>query len=202
AYLLAFHPYRGLFYHSPQLLLGFIGPIYGWKTVKLWRARAVAFLCAFLGLFVYVSAYYMWWGGWTLVPRFLAVGVPFLGLACLPLLCHWWGRVGVVALGAWSVLVHFAMLFMPPDFPDRPHGAPLESLLAPDLSRYEYPALFFRYVLPKLRLGETDWSISDLLGLSGVARLLPLVGLWGAVALMFLYSLRQDSRKNGGVTAE
>lgn len=200
AYLLAFHPYRGMFYHSPHLLLGFVGPLNAWKADPLWRARTTAFLGAFLGLFIYVSAYYMWWGGWALAPRLLAVAVPFLALSAVPVLCQWWGKVLAWVLGVWSVFVHFVMLFMPPDFPDRPHGGPLDSLLAPDLSRYDYPALFFRYVLPRFHVGETDWSFSDLLGLTGMTKLLPLIILWGAVMFVFSYSLRHRFRANSGAT--
>lgn len=200
AYLLAFHPYRGMFYHSPHLLLGFVGPLNSWKTDPLWRPRAALFLCVFLGLFVYVSAYYMWWGGWALAPRLLAVAVPFLALSSVPVLGQWWGRLVALVLAAWSVFVHFVMLFMPPNFPDRPHGAPLASLLDPDFSRYEYPALFLRYVLPKFRLGETEWSFSDLLHLTGMTKLLPLVIVWAAVVLAFSCLRRHRSGANGGVT--
>ena len=100
--------------------------------------------------------------------------------------------VGLVA-GGWAVFVHVVMNFMVADFPERPHGAPLESLLAPDFSRFDYPALFSRYVWPKFLLGETDWNFSAAMGLVGLPALLPLAALWIAVALLFAWTLVRES---------
>lgn len=186
AYLLAFHPYRGIFYHSPQLLLSIVGGVIGWHYGAKWQMRLVVFFSAFVGLFIYVSAYYMWWGGWTLAPRLLAVVVPFLAFAVLPALHLRWMQIVGLILGSWALFLHLIMLFMPADFPERPGGAPPESLLYPDLSRYDYPAIFARYVWPKFLLGETDPSLSDGLGLSGAAKVLPLAILWLIVAVIFL----------------
>jgi len=192
AWLLAFHPYRGLFYHSPHLLLGFVGMVVAWRRVVVWRVRTLIFGGVFLGLFLYNSGYYMWWGGWGLAPRFLALSVPFLALAALPALAFPAARIVGLIAGGWAVFVHVVMNFMVADFPERPHGAPLESLLAPDFSRFDYPALFSRYVWPGFLLGETDWNFSAAMGLVGLPALLPLAALWIAVALLFVWTLVRE----------
>ncbi len=193
AYLLAFHPYRGLFFHSPHLLLAVLGFVLAWRLGGRWRARASVFLATFVGLFLYNSGYYLWWGGWGLAPRFLAVAVPFVALLSMPALRVFSARLIYLVAGCWGMLVHVVMNFMPHDFPERPHGAPLESLLFPDFRRFEYPALFARYVWPKFFLGETDWNLAVMFGLTGPGALVPLAMLWFAFGVLFLILLRNDS---------
>ncbi len=192
AWLLAFHPYRGFFYHSPHLLMGFVGMVVAMRQGGLWRWRALLFCMVFWGLLLYNSAYYMWWGGWGLAPRFLALTVPFLALAALPALRWRVSHVAASLAGLWGVFVHVVMNFMPHNFPDRPHRAPLQSLLSPDLTAHHYPAMFRQYVWPKFLLGETEWSFSSLLGLRGLASLAPLLLLWLVVAALYGWSLRAE----------
>ncbi|MGC8840124.1 MAG: hypothetical protein ACP5QZ_01560 [Candidatus Sumerlaeaceae bacterium] len=189
AYLLAFHPYRGLFFYSPHLLLAVLGVIVSWRRGSRWRQRSLVFVGAFLGIFLYNAGYYLWWGGWGLAPRFLAVGVPFLALLSVPALSSLAARVIYVLAGSWGVCAYVVMNFMPHDFPERPHGAPLESLLFPDFAHFEYPNLFARYVCPKFLLGETDWSLATALGLSGLSALIPLAIVWLGIYAAFIVSL-------------
>ncbi|MGB9692401.1 MAG: hypothetical protein ACPL7D_09560, partial [Candidatus Sumerlaeaceae bacterium] len=153
------------------------------------RQRSLVFVGAFLGIFLYNAGYYLWWGGWGLAPRFLAVGVPFLALLSVPALSSLAARVIYVLAGSWGVCAYVVMNFMPHDFPERPHGAPLESLLFPDFAHFEYPNLFARYVCPKFLLGETDWSLATALGLSGLSALIPLAIVWLGIYAAFIVSL-------------
>lgn len=208
AYLLSIHPYRGLFFYSPQLLVGVVGLVAGWRRGGEWRLRSLMFAAIFLGLFLYNSAYYMWWGGWGFAPRFLAYGVPVLGLA---MLAAWesgakregdgWARPGLwwcvasVVAGLWGICVHVIVHFTTADFPDRPQGAPLEALLWPDLSRYDYPAIFARYFWRRFWLGDLAWNAGRIGGLAGPASTWPIVVVWGLAAVMMLWLVCRLNRR-------
>ncbi|HBF35215.1 TPA: hypothetical protein DDW35_11710 [Candidatus Sumerlaeota bacterium] len=90
-YYLTVHPFKGLFFHSPFLLLVFAG-----IWIGLFRHRRTAnssaenapkqlsFLPDILlsiaiitGYFFYNSGYYSWWGGNSIGPRFLCPAIPF-----------------------------------------------------------------------------------------------------------------------------
>lgn len=78
AYFLTLHPYRGLFYWSPLFLAALAGCVvatrqYGKRRIAGWLGLGL-----FLAYLLYNSAYYMWWGGWTMGPRHLIPSFPFL----------------------------------------------------------------------------------------------------------------------------
>lgn len=81
-YFLTLHPFRGVFYWSPIVLAALVGCAlatrsYGRRMIVGWLG-----LWCFTSYIVFTSAYYQWWGGWTMGVRFLLPGLPFtlLGL--------------------------------------------------------------------------------------------------------------------------
>ncbi len=184
-FLITFHPYRGLFVQSPQLLLGVVG-LACWLRWGA-RLRAATFAAIVLGYLLYNSGYYMWWGGWSFAPRHLAFAVPFLGLACAPLGLWRLGRAVVLAAASWGILVHTLVNAVEPQFPDRCFGLlTLNQLLSPDLAQVEYPWIFGRYIWRLFWQGHLEPNLGSLVGLQGPASLLPLMLFWAAMLAVTL----------------
>jgi 4-amino-4-deoxy-L-arabinose transferase-like glycosyltransferase len=171
-------PYRGLFFLSPVLLLAIPGLV---RMARDPRERRTALLLTAiaLGFFLYVGSYGYWSGGDAIGPRFLVPLVPFLMLpmtyAFDALLRRRAGRwvVGfLIALSALNVWIQ-------------------------SVAGQRYPPYEFRgevvvnpttqWALPLLREGDVALNLGMLVGLRGLASLLPLVlllaaatGLWAA----------------------
>ncbi len=79
---LLFGPRRGLFFHSPVLLLGLAGLALMARD-RRWKELWVI-LGSFVGLWLLNSAFNYWHAGWTIGPRFMIPALPFLALALTP----------------------------------------------------------------------------------------------------------------------
>jgi hypothetical protein len=89
-YYITVHRYRGLFYHSPFLILAVWGWLLMWKSSR-WRSDALLCVSMVVAYLVFNASYYMWWGGWTNGPRHLIPALPFL---VIPLIWVW--KTGVL----------------------------------------------------------------------------------------------------------
>lgn len=171
-------PYRGLFFLSPVLLLAIPGLLRMARDPRE-RRTAVLLTAIAVGFFLYVGSYGYWSGGDAIGPRFLVPLVPFLILpmayAVDVLLRRPAGRwvVGLlIALSALNVWIQ-------------------------SVAGQRYPPYEFRgevvanpttqWALPLLREGDVALNLGMLLGLRGLASLLPLAlllalatGLWAA----------------------
>ncbi len=180
-WLVTFHPYRGLFVHSPWLLAGLAGLV-GALRDRHWRGLAVASLGVLAGYLWLNSAYYMWWGGWSFGPRHLAPAIPFLVLGVA---WAWkWkpARVWVVAAGVWGAALHLVTIAVDPQPRDLNPFTSLPMLLRPDLGSHDYVWLFPRRILPMFRLGDLGMNAGRLAGLDGAWSVAPLPLLWLVVA--------------------
>ena len=114
-YLITLHPYRGVFFYSPFLLLGLVCVGFGFRHRRS-EHRALAWLIGVTVLYYLVlnASYYMWWGGGTLLARHLIPMLPFLILsfAWLP------RRLSrpFFVLGLFSVLLMFPQSVVEPHF--------------------------------------------------------------------------------------
>jgi hypothetical protein len=140
-----------------------------------WSAfRGVTLLTmVIIGFLLYVSSYRYWWGGSSIGPRFLVPVVPFFMLAGAAAVDQWLSRPltcwALLALTAWSVM----------------------GVWSQSVAGQRYPPWEFRWVenlnptfqgaLPLLREGDVAVNYGSLLGLRGLASLLPLAV---AVALL------------------
>lgn len=161
---ITFSPYRGLFFRSPFLLLGFLG-IGRMLRDPGWRAEGGLVAWAVLSFLAFNASSVMWDGGFAVGPRYLLPMVPFLalaaGFAVPPIARHRFGWVGLGLLGAWS----FAMVG-------------LESLAGQQFPQHQrFPLV--EYVMPRWLAGDIARNWGLLLGLHGSASLIPLLMLWG-----------------------
>jgi len=84
-YGLLVDPGAGLFPLTPVLALGVVGLLLQLRDARK-RADAVCALSLVILTVLAISAMSNWRGGWTIGPRYLALTVPFLGAAALPVL--------------------------------------------------------------------------------------------------------------------
>jgi len=178
-YYITIHRYRGLFYHSPFLLLA----IWGW--IAMWRDRqrrsdAVLSLSMIVAYLAFNASYYMWWGGWTNGPRHLIPALPFL---IVPLVWVWQsGTIGRVAL-----VVLFSVAFFFNALP-----AMVDAQIPQAYQAYElyHPRLAYNYRDPLWEIGIRSFfkgqlaiNGGQLMGLRGLWSLIPLALLWLLAAL-------------------
>jgi GT2 family glycosyltransferase len=161
---ITFNPYRGLFFRSPFLLLGFVGL---WRMIRDpgWRAEGWLAAWAVLSFIAFNASSVMWDGGYAVGPRYLLPMVPFLALGVGWIAPSWMrSRVGG-GLFLLSVLWSIGMVM-------------LESLAGQQFPQYQrFPLV--DYVWPRWREGDLARNWGVLLGLRGLSSLIPLVLVWG-----------------------
>jgi hypothetical protein len=102
--VLAYSPFRGVFWFSPVLLLSFGGLWLLWKRREL-RPEALVCLGVFLAFFGVNSLFNGFHAGFSAGPRYLVPGLPFLALPLVAVFAHpwpWW-RAVAGALTVYSV---------------------------------------------------------------------------------------------------
>jgi hypothetical protein len=161
ALAITFGAYRGLFYASPVLLLAAWGLVADLRDPMRRLVAATATLV--VAFFVLLNAgYYMWDGGAAIGPRHVVPALAFLalGLVRAHAAVPW-------ALGVLAVVSALQML--------------LAAAAAPEASQHGNP--LWGYALERV-LGHTPGpgvratNLGVLLGLPGLASLLPLLALW------------------------
>ena len=66
---LSFHPYRGIFFWSPWMIIAGVCCVAIWRHERGLRPFAVATVTVFVAYFLFNSGYYLWWGGQAMGPR-------------------------------------------------------------------------------------------------------------------------------------
>lgn len=163
---------NGLFLFCPVLLAA----LPGWWLLGRrpdQRGHAATTLAVAAIYLLFISSLNFWRGGWQLGPRYITVMLPFW-LPALAAAVTWahrrpWARAIVVGLAGVGVVVYALSNALYPHFPER-FANPL----------YE---VTFRL----LRDGHAPWNAGWLVGLRGLASLLPylavIAGLWVWAAL-------------------
>jgi hypothetical protein len=188
-YGVTFSPYRGLFLLSPFLLLA---PVGFWLMIRQGGAtRWLALVAIFFALvsFAYNVTYWVWDGGASVGPRHLVVMLPFLAL---PTVCvidraeRRWKRVLVLALVGISILGVWSQTIVGDDFPLPGVGQPI-----------------LDHALPLLKAGALRDNVGSLIGLDGLATLIPLAVAVASVSLIVPLAVDRLAGRRGhpGMTA-
>lgn len=191
-WLITFHPFRGLFFHSPLLLLAVPGLV---AMARLEHGIPRAALC--LGIFLaYVAVnggyYHHWWGGTACGPRHLIPAIPFLLLAVAAAWARWSAlRPVIVFAGLISVALQLLPAGINPQPPlIVPEGQhPIEYLSAGTLDRPYFDPITW-YHVPSLRRGVVAWNPGLWLGLRGEFSWAPLLVIWAGSAVWLVASRR------------
>jgi hypothetical protein len=157
---ITFGLFRGLFVLSPFLLLSIPGFGWWWRSGE-YRPEFWAALSSVLTIFLFNASSNMWWGGFTIGPRYLVPMLPFMALAMLFVFREWagqaWLRLLVIVLFSWSFLATWGLTLAEQAFP-------------PDTVRNP----LVEYAWPNWQAGNIARNFGTILGLPGAWSLLPL----------------------------
>ena len=167
-YQLTFGPWRGLFYGSPVLLLALPGIF---LLGRKWRAEAVLIAASYLAALLIHSGYENWTTGSTYGPRYQIVTLPLLIIALAPAAQRWPFAFKTLALIsiAFTTIVTATTPLLPEDLRN-----PLANALAQ----------FAQGNLQHANLGS-------LLGLPGMASLVPLAVIVGGLLQVLRFAGRR-----------
>jgi len=193
-YYITIHPYRGIFFYSPVLLLFFLG-IVAMIRERRFRSDAVLALYIVVGYLLFNSSYYMWWGGWAVGPRFLIPMIPFMIPPLVFLLRGVrYSQFAIVVLG----IVSIAMTFIPAAIdPQPPQGHNTDILLNAKIwDNLTSPIL--RIQFPEFFHGQIATNFGSVIGLPGLAGLIPLGLFWLAIGMALHACLARQNTHTGG----
>jgi hypothetical protein len=151
------------------------------------------------------SGYAYWSGGWSYASRHIGPSLPFLSLGIAPI----WDRGGRIGrslvmllgtIGCAQSLIAVATTPQPPVVYQRP----MQELMWPAFVSGDFPigwqsVLDYRPPagalsdLEQQGIPRASWNVGQLIGLNGHASLIPLYGLWIAVAVIGWRSSRRTS---------
>jgi hypothetical protein len=172
---LLFGSYRGLFVAAPVLAGGACT-----LAALILRPghRAVAILAGaiFMSFLLFNASFYYWAAGWTVGPRYMAAGIPFLCVGLAPIVndAGRVAKIGFAFLACTSIILMLAVLStdaMPPDSV----ASPVWGLAVPTFLRGK----FAQSLLGSPNLGQ--W-----IGLRGPGSLLPLLTIWLGLTVFWI----------------
>jgi hypothetical protein len=183
-YGLTISPFRGLFFISPMLIVAIPGLYSMWRQKV--RGMAVLLTCIIAGFFLYNASYLFWWGGYAVGPRYLVPMLPFMILPMSLTLNQWLDRLtGRIMIGLLIVLSLFNVWaqtitgqYYPPTMSD---GIPLKNPLVD-------------YSIPLLLEGSIARNYGNILGLTGLPSLIPLLVAVSGMYLIVPYLFMQCAR--------
>ena len=194
AWLVTFHPFQGLFLWWPITFLALIGLARMASCgSSAERGEGISGLAVFLVLLIYVSGYFMWWGGWAYAPRHLLAAMPLLAPGIAPWLRNkrlQWVFLGVAAL---SLAPNIAAVSVDPQIPPGyPNPLSQDQLMQPHtVEDWPTPYLTLQHLFWQAGAVDLNWGRQG--GLEGVSSLAPLALIW-IVAFLLLFAF--NSRLN------
>ena len=197
AFKLLFGMKRGLFIAAPVLIAG---PVGLWLLQKRTVTRTAGLTAAaiFLYYLLFNASFGEWSAGWSYGPRYMAAGIPMLCVGLAPAWDHFRknGRRASLALLVVSLLFSLIAVSTTPQ-PPYQYGAPMTQLLWPSFWSGNL-ALNQSSMLAPIDADAEDapgaFNLGQLMGLRGLASLLPLLAVW-ALAGMVWVTVRECDQK-------
>jgi hypothetical protein len=179
---------RGLFFSSPVLLAAPVGLWWWWKE-KNYRAAALVAGAIPSYYFLFNASFYWWKAGLTFGPRYAGASIPLL---CVGLAAAWksatpaWRRV-LMGLGLCSVFVALMVISTTSQL-SMQDSCPLMHTVWPVFWSGQV-ALNHESMLTVAEAGSSAeygaFNLGQLMGLRGLASLIPLLAIWGVAALLW-----------------
>jgi hypothetical protein len=180
---------RGLFFASPVLLGAPIG-LWWWGKEKAFRAETVAVVAIVSYYFLFNASFYWWKAGLSFGPRYAGVSIPLL---CIGLPVAWrhatpvWRRV-LVGIALCSVFLSLMVIATTSQL-SMQNSCPIVHSTWPAFWSGRV-ALNRDSMLTVSEAGSNGryaaFNLGQLLGLQGLASLIPLLAMWGAAALLWM----------------
>ena len=176
--------YRGLLLLAPVVGAAPFGLRLLWKRAN-GRWSTLAIIAIALSYLFLNASYAVWDGGWSYGPRHLSPALPLL---CLPLAILWshssravrWVLAVLLVYSAFITLLGVSTVVMPPT----DVKSPVQELL-----------------WPAFHSGHIDKNLGMLIGLRGLASLIPLFLTWGAAFAAWVWLRRSLVPKGSEATA-
>jgi hypothetical protein len=182
-----FGQFRGLLPLAPVLALAPVGLLLVWRQPAN-RLAALAAAAIAVYYLLFNAAYYYWTGGFSYGPRHLGAALPFmfLGLGQLWTVGSRAVRAILVVLAMYglsvSVIAVSTMVMLPEDVTSPVSQVLVPAFLRGDLALNRQSFLQFGTANPAEGV-LSAWNVGQLLGLPGLASLVPLGVLWLAMAI-------------------
>jgi hypothetical protein len=172
-----FSPFRGLFVFSSVLLLAPIGFWLWWQGGE-GRVEWFTIVLSVVAMFVFNVSSSMWWGGFSIGPRYLLPALPFLAIGLGFALEDATWKVLAVPLILLSVVTIWGLTLADQAFPP-------DTLVNP----------LMQYAIPNLKEGNIARNFGNVFGLRGYGGLAPLAGgaLLLLLALQVVIARRRES---------
>jgi hypothetical protein len=176
---------RGLFFASPVLLAAPVGLWWLWKE-RVNRKAALAAGGITLYYFLFNSSFYWWKSGLSFGPRYAGAAIPLL---CLGLAVSWQrGRVGLqrilIVLAGISIFVALMVVSTTSQLAMQDSCPILHSTLPAFWSGHVAINRDSMLTVAEARGGYGAFNLGQMLGLHGLASLVPLVAMWGLASLV------------------
>ncbi|HEX7477112.1 MAG TPA: hypothetical protein VF331_04860 [Polyangiales bacterium] len=182
--------YRGVLAQMPVMLLCCVGFVHWWRRSPrdpwLWSC-----LLTSLAASLTVAGFNGWHGGSTVCARYLLPFVPIAFFAAKELPSTRTGSALALLLGGLSVCNMLAVAAVSPLCPDKDrnplYGYTYDLFFQGKLAPYDLSIRLLRYGPHWSAVrGFTTWNLGELLGLTGLWTLLPLLVLWLAAAVVLV----------------
>lgn len=203
-----FSAYRGLFYSAPWLLLAFPGWVLLWRRDRGITAVSLVICALFLWLNMSISG---WFAGWAPGPRYLVPALPFFAIGVSGLILAWperwagWRRhlswLAFALATGYSALLMLAATSVKPEVSDQ-IKRPYEQFLMERFYKGQLSVNTQSIDMPNApeRAPKQAWNIGQLLGLDGLASLLPLALLMAGGLVWLRRTLARGAKTSDAVS--
>jgi hypothetical protein len=189
---------RGLLFTGPVVLAAPFGLRMLWKQPAT-HAAAVTAAGIATYYFLFHASFSSWPAGWSYGPRYMSPGLPLVCLGLAPLWDHarpgWRIVVGTLAAaGVGLTLMAVSVGAQPPD----EFHCPLRQFYWPSFWAGRF-SLNLGSVLIPAEQGTNQvhgaFNLGELVGLHGLASLIPLLAIWGLTAVLWVW-IHRDQRRS------
>jgi hypothetical protein len=189
-----FGSFRGLLPLAPALILAPIGLALLWQRSRAARPSLVAAAGVTVYYLLLNASYAYWDGGASYGPRLVGAALPFMCLGVAGAVSAARGLAWVLLALATCGVVVTCMAVATTVMPANDVKAPISQLIWPAFSQGNLALNRWTFGLPQGEAGTgllKSWNVGQLLGLSGLPSLLPLLAIWALAAAVWVLTARR-----------
>jgi hypothetical protein len=180
---ITFGLFRGLFILSPWLLFSIPGIVIWWKKGQQ-RPEWMVVFASILSMYLFNASSGMWWGGFSIGPRYFLPALPFLVVPVGYAIESWkdklWLWISLIFSMIWSLIAVWGLSLAGQSFPS-------DSIYNP----------LIEYALPNWEHDQIARNIGTILNFDGWTSLILLFILWGILGSIWWILVRKQGIKRG-----